>query len=1402
MRNTKWVLVIVVLFFQSFGFCKFACDFEWKPGASLSGVNGPVYVMTKWDPDGNGPDEEMLVVGGKFSVAGNVQANNIAAFDGNSWHNFSNGTDGAVYSFANYNGKLAVGGKFNLAGGKLVNNIATWDGSQWQGLGSEAGNVGMNGDVNSIAVYNGKLYVCGSFTTPYNLLAAWNGTSWESVASITMSSPFASQVRVDALTVWDNKLIMGGYFSKVGSISAYCIAAYNGSNWQTVGDNLYKVSTLTIFENQLVANSANSVVKLVGGTWQIIGRMNNNINCLMEYNGNLYAGGSFTTADYNDANYITVWNGSDWHKCGDGTNGNVNAIAVYKNKLIIGGGFTTSDKTPNKYIAAIDKNSCKPLGSGLNGRVSALTIFDGKLALGGNFTQAGHNDCNFISLYDGENFTALGGGMNNTVKALIVYNGQLIAGGKFTRAGETDANGIAVWDGMGWQKLDGGMNGSVNALAVYGDLLIAGGEFTTACGITVNYIAGWDGFCWQTLGTGMNARVNALTVYNGELYAGGNFTTAGGTSVNRIAKWDGSSWTPYSSVPAEINALAFYDNTLISGGLHAIYGLPYTTLWDGASVGNVYSLNVYNNMLISAGSFTRISCNNKDYYIDYIAAWDGEEWKPLYFSVDKPVYALINYRDSLVAGGDFLKAGDNISAYLAKWELNPAYEGDLNSDCIVNFEDYTVLADNWMKNCDYITFCALADIDINNKVDTGDLQSLSQNWLSGGNVRDCEFEIKPGQNVPGLGSTVRSLISWDSDGNGPAKPVIVAGGEFTNIASNTDYSLKHIAIWDGNGFYPLGNGFAYTVTSLAVYHNQLIAGGTFGAYIWDGNSWQTLNGWVSGSVSDFTIYDDKLIVAGNFKKEDDVNASRIAAWDGDNWHNLGVLSNGGIKALSVYNGRLIAGGGFGIGDFNGIAAWDGEGWHKLGAGVQNGFLYKLAVYDGNLIAAGDFSKAGEISTTGMAKWNGSNWSAVEGGGNATCLLVYNDKLIAGFSSSHSSNFSQWDGTTWEVVGNSVDGYVHALCLHNEELIVGGTFYNTNYNGTVNERTKVNKIAKWNGSRWKALGNALTTDDGYTDNPGTVYAFTVYNGGLVAGGSSISRIAKWNGSSWQAIGTSNGQVNSLIVYDGKLVAGGAFGGGQAVAYWTGVKWQALGTVQPTSSPVTALALYGDTLAAAFEQNRCFVELFNGDVWSGTGVTFGSGSIPHYICALTEYKGRLIAAGTFTSLATGTFPNVSYEYIKYITAFDGTQWQQIGEGYEAGDYGYALTVYNNDLIVGGRRLGSSVAVNKWNKNWEPLLNNISSVNALAVYKGELIVGSTSSNSTLLPSVGWLRLGPMKNLEGDLNHDCGVDEYDLWQFSDEWLNDGCQNYGNCNEADLNYDNLVDFTDFSRLAPSWRKE
>jgi len=277
------------------------CPFSWKPGDGLPGLDGLAYAMTTWDPDGPGPQAELLLVGGEFTAAGDGFANNIAAWDGTSWSALASGTNGPVRALTLYNGELIAGGLFTTAGGVSANRIAKWNGTSWSPLGS-----GMSSRVLALTVYNGELIAGGDFFTAggaiANNIAKWDGVSW---------SPLGNGMdrEVYVMTTWDpdgpepqpELLMVGGEFTVTGDVIANNIAAWDGTSWSALGS---------------------------GTTHAVL--------ALTEYNGDLIAGGDFTAAGEVSANRIAKWDGSSWSPLGGGMNSSVEALTVYNGDLVAG----------------------------------------------------------------------------------------------------------------------------------------------------------------------------------------------------------------------------------------------------------------------------------------------------------------------------------------------------------------------------------------------------------------------------------------------------------------------------------------------------------------------------------------------------------------------------------------------------------------------------------------------------------------------------------------------------------------------------------------------------------------------------------------------------------------------------------------------------------------------------------------------------------------------------------------------------------------------------------------------------------------------------------------------------------------------------------------------------------
>ena len=766
-RGSIFLLAVIVLTALAVQPCFSECEFDWKPGQNLPGIDGTVYAAANWDPDGNGPESELLIVAGSFSAAGDVLANNIAAWDGNDWQSLGSGLSGQVRVIEVYKGQLVAGGWFTTAGGVDANNIAAWDGNSWQSFDSGLSGGDSYPTVLSLTVYDGQLIAGGRFTKAgsedVNYIATWDGNSWEGIGGGVFDS---FSPHVSALAVYNGELVASGNFDTAGGVDVNNMAAWDGNSWQKFGNSNNRANAFAVYDGELIAGMGIIVTAWDGNSWHELGSgMNSGVCVFTIYNGELVAGGYFTEAGGVSANHVAAWDGSSWHAFGSGISGSsniyVNALAAYNSELIGGGNFKTRE---GLHISKWDGDSWQKFGSGINDIVNSFTVYDGELIAGGDFTTAGGADANYIAAWDGNSWQSLGSGVDGDyyprVYALTVYNGELIAGGTFTMADGVDANGIAAWDGNSWHKIGSGLSEvgcegcsiRVYDLAVYNGELIAAGNFGPVGAYSdCNNIAAWDGNSWQVLGGGIKRGlgVKALTVYNGELIALGPFGTAGGLDFNSIAAWDGNSWHSLGgglrSQKYGGYALTVYSGKLVAGGeiytaddvdvngIAAWDGNSWHPLGSGMSGGypydtSVIALTVYNGELIAGGYFTTAGGIDAN----YIAVWDDNSWYALGSGLNNATQALTVYNGELIAGGSFTKAGDYASGYWGRWGVPEIYEGDLNHDCRVGFYDLELFVERWLdEDCLYNGWCYEADLNYNGEVDLLDYAGLSANWRSG-----------------------------------------------------------------------------------------------------------------------------------------------------------------------------------------------------------------------------------------------------------------------------------------------------------------------------------------------------------------------------------------------------------------------------------------------------------------------------------------------------------------------------------------------------------------------------------------------------------------------------------------------------------------------------------------------
>jgi hypothetical protein len=517
-------------------------------GCFWTADGNPANNIAKWDGSswsavGAGMDDAVVALavsgsdvyaGGLFTTADGVPVNNIAKWDGSSWSALGLGTGGGSYNpvvraLAVSGSDVYVGGDFTTAGGRTANYIAKWNGTSWSALGSGIGPQLTDGNqlvVVALAASGSNIYAAGAFTaaggTTANYIAKWNGSSWSALGS-------GMNATVSAFAVSSSNIYVGGSFSTAADgIPANSIAKWNGSSWSALGSGMGGI--IYAIQNGILIEPVVAALTVAGS--------------------NVYAGGLFGSAGGSPANSIAKWDGSSWSALGSGMGGgngfsSVYALTVLGGTLYAGGNFSTAGGNAANYIAQWDGSSWSALGSGMGGGnglypyVNALAVSGGRVYAGGAFFTAGGTVANYIAQWDGSSWSALGSGLNGVVSALAGAGNDLYVGGQFTSAGGVSATNVAKWDGANWSALGSGIGGSnpwVSALLVSGGNLYVGGSFTNSGGSVANFVTKWDGTNWSALGSGLNDRVNALAVSGNNLFVGGDFTMAGGKISPFIAR--------------------------------------------------------------------------------------------------------------------------------------------------------------------------------------------------------------------------------------------------------------------------------------------------------------------------------------------------------------------------------------------------------------------------------------------------------------------------------------------------------------------------------------------------------------------------------------------------------------------------------------------------------------------------------------------------------------------------------------------------------------------------------------------------------------------------------------------------------------------------------------------------
>ncbi len=350
-----------------------------------------------------------------------------------------------------------------------------------------------------------------------------------------------------------------------------------------------------------------------------------------------------------------------------------------------------------------------------------------------------------------------------------------------------------------WEPVGAGITRSdsnydaVMALYSFHGRLYIGGKFVYSGTRKVNSLACWNGTKIDTVGKGVDSIVSCFAVYNGDLIIGGKFNKLLHTGrTSNFIMWNDSSrnWST------------------LEGGLAWCKGCDNFL--------RVFSLCEFKNELYAGGGI--LGWDEEGIYC--IEKWDGKKWTRLLKKTENALSseiqigakALIMFRGKLYIGSSAISSHSLLEIAIFSWDGSKMEfvgkepkKGSLH------------MVDGFNHISEIKAFA----------VHNGSLYAAGS------------FDSAQGKRVSNIAKW--NDTNWSAVGTGVNGVIysmtvfnnkLYVGGQFDSAGGKP---ANNIAVWDGNSWLAIGEGlqakqhhyFKGRVAALAVYKNELYAGGTF-----------------------------------------------------------------------------------------------------------------------------------------------------------------------------------------------------------------------------------------------------------------------------------------------------------------------------------------------------------------------------------------------------------------------------------------------------------------------------------------------------------------------------------------------------------------------------------------------
>ncbi|MCA9277902.1 MAG: hypothetical protein H6815_03850 [Phycisphaeraceae bacterium] len=311
-------------------------------------TNGTVYELGIWDPDNDGSQNEMLVVGGSFTSVGKQPIASLALWDGELWHQIGFGSPiPQVERLGVYEGNLFVSG---LVSGFLAETWR-WDGTSWHYVPVPT----PLGIATCFLQYQGRFFVASSdLQSEVTSFWQWENQAWVPAQGGSVYST------INIFREYKGKLFAGGGSASLwntGGVKVNGIAEWNGEYWTHPGFGIPRFTNITALGTHqsklFFGGTALPISTFDGHNVQQLPGSTQSAYAFHSHEDVMLAGGRFQEG-------ILLWDGVAWQSIFGGISSSTTPTSSvidmleWDGMIILAGTFDTAFGNPAGNLALLD----------------------------------------------------------------------------------------------------------------------------------------------------------------------------------------------------------------------------------------------------------------------------------------------------------------------------------------------------------------------------------------------------------------------------------------------------------------------------------------------------------------------------------------------------------------------------------------------------------------------------------------------------------------------------------------------------------------------------------------------------------------------------------------------------------------------------------------------------------------------------------------------------------------------------------------------------------------------------------------------------------------------------------------------------------------------------------------